>query len=97
MQPSPRRSFAEVLSSSPTPSPISIDAPVPLDSRMGTHRGFPAVYFTQEHVRNISSPYLWTLVGKFAYGYNKQNSKLGRPSMEELNNYFASLDLKGDF
>ena len=33
---------------------------------------------------------------KFSKGYNKENPKLGRPPVEELEKYFLSLDLKGE-
>lgn len=86
-----KRSFAEVISSQ-----RQVDSPQ-AQSRVGSHRGFPVRFFWIDHVGALSKPFLWTLVGKFAQGYNETNPKLGRPPVEKLQKYFELLDFKGVF
>lgn len=48
-------------------------------------------------VTDFTKPYDFTLIGKFAQGYNKENPLLGRPPIEKLQKDFEALDLKGEF
>lgn len=65
--------------------------------KLGTHRGSPAIYYNRQQLARYSDPYHQTLVAKFSKGYNKQNPDLGRPPLEKLQEYFAALDLQGEF
>ncbi|KAJ8768321.1 hypothetical protein K2173_021474 [Erythroxylum novogranatense] len=56
----------------------------------------PTISFKKQHVQRLAQPFQWTLVGKFSYGYNKQNPKLGRPSGEELQKYLEAFDFRRD-
>lgn len=48
-------------------------------------------------VTDFTKPYDFTLIGKFAQGYNKENPLLGRPPIEKLQKDFEAFDLKGEF
>nr|XP_027082281.1 uncharacterized protein LOC113704592 [Coffea arabica] len=50
-----------------------------------THKGEPALIFPQAAVEALASPYRFALVGKFFRG---------RPKLEEVRKFFASLDLR---
>lgn len=75
----------------PAPSPDIDFAPT------GLHKGLPAIYFNKMQTQQLTTSFEWTLVGKFSYGYNKENPKLGRPAVEHMEQYFIALDLKGKF
>lgn len=53
--------------------------------------------FEDSHINQLISPYGWTLIGKFSQGFNKSDPKQGRPSVEDLQKYFLSLDFRSDF
>ncbi|XP_027181954.1 uncharacterized protein LOC113780345 [Coffea eugenioides] len=53
-----------------------------------THKGEPAVNFCMEDIECIATPFQYALVGKFSKG---------RLLMEDLRNFFHSLDLKAEF
>ncbi|KAJ8767652.1 hypothetical protein K2173_018210 [Erythroxylum novogranatense] len=99
--PSSSRSFKEVLGSHAsfaTPDLLFNSAPTDPDQQalVGRHKGAPVISFKKQHVQRLAQPFQWTLVGKFSYGYNKQNLKLGRPSGEELQKYLEAFDFRGD-
>ena len=77
-----KRSFADILSSSAAVAPISCLKP------RENYRGEPAVSFSAEDVRLLSSPLKFALIGKFSRG---------RPSMEGLRKDFMSVGFKGSF
>lgn len=45
----------------------------------------------------LAKPYDWVLIGKFTHGYNKANTKIGRPAIEEEGKNFIAIDLKSEF
>lgn len=100
-QPPPSRSFKEVLAS--TSSATVFDPPMQPtalhdhQTRSGSHRGSPAVFFKPTHIASLSQKFEWSLIGKFSKGYNKSNPKLGRPPVEDLTKYFAAFDFNGEF
>lgn len=96
-----QKTFAAAVLSSPLHAqPSSASAHVnPSDEHgiHGTHKGFPSIAFTDSSMTDLSKPFSWALIGKFSHGYNKQDPKLGRPSVEDLQKYFVSMDFKGSF
>ncbi|KAJ8749334.1 hypothetical protein K2173_018818 [Erythroxylum novogranatense] len=99
--PSSSHSFKDVLGSHAsfaTPNLLFDSAPTDPDRQalVGRHKGAPAISFKKQHVQRLAQPFQWTLVGKFSYGYNKHNPKLGRPSGEELQKYLEAFDFRGD-
>lgn len=52
------------------------------------------MFFDESHVTQLVHPFHWPLIGKFLQGYNKKASKLGRPSVKNLQKYFQALDLQ---
>ncbi|XP_071929043.1 uncharacterized protein [Coffea arabica] len=66
------------LFSQPSTSPIQI--------RQATvYKGEAAVIFSRADVEKLAVPFRWALVGKFSHG---------RPSLEDIRKFFASLNLK---
>lgn len=50
-----------------------------------------------QQVDSLAHTFAWTLIGKFSHGFNKQNPKLGRPSLEDLEKYFTAMDFNDVF
>lgn len=73
----PSKSFAEIVGKS-TPASIPLKAP-------SSFHGEPATFFSEEDNINLSSPYQFSLVGKFSHE---------RPSMPELKVAFETIGLK---
>lgn len=67
------------------------------DAKVGSHKGFPSLAFEDTHITDLTKSFLWAHIGKFSHGYNKLDSKKRRPSVEELDKYFLTLDLKTPF
>ena len=74
------KTFADVVGNSSS-SDISLKTP-------GSHRGEPAVFFSDEDVALLSSPFKFALVGKFSHG---------RPSIAEIRSVFETIGLKAAF
>lgn len=91
------RSFVNVVIASSTPSQVSNPLDPSALPKPGSNRGFHSFYFTDPQLQTLSQSFPWTLVGIFSRGYNKENPKLGRLSLEDLEKYFGSMDLHGDF
>ena len=72
------QSFSDLFTS-PTAPAFSAQATA------STHRGEPALIFSQEVIHKLSDPFRYALVGKFARG---------RPSLELVRKFFVTLDLK---
>lgn len=94
------------LSTGRSDNPNAADAPHSLQSMAleanlnhpkpttGLHKGEPAAFFIEDAVDDYVKPFRWSLIGKFSKGFNKENPKLGRPSIELIGKFFVSLDLK---
>ena len=66
------------LFSRPSTSPIQI-------RQATSYKGEAAVIFSRADAEKLAAPFRWALVGKFSHG---------RPSLEDIRKFFASLNLK---
>ncbi|CDP20930.1 unnamed protein product [Coffea canephora] len=66
------------LFSQPATSPIHIQ-------QASVYKGEAAVVFSKADADKLAAPFQWALVGKFSHG---------RPSLEDIRKFFASLNLK---
>lgn len=73
-----KKSFSQLFSV-PDSSPLKIKAPT-------TYKGKPSVvFFSQKDIAKASALFHFAIVGKFSHG---------RPKIEDIQKFFASLNLK---
>ncbi|KAL9461919.1 hypothetical protein AB3S75_004838 [Citrus x aurantiifolia] len=92
----PLPSFAQMAAKSPTAQPRKsfVDAaagseraaPAIAFRQSSTHRGEPAIFFTEEEINIMAAPFKLALVGKFSFG---------RPPIDVIRKFFVALGLKG--
>lgn len=95
-----RQTFAQVLASSSIPHRHGPAAQPHASADLaptGSHKGQSAIFFKPPQVTTLAAPFHWILVGKFSQRYYKSDPKLGCPSLDDLQKYFVSLDMKGEF
>ncbi|XP_071924868.1 uncharacterized protein [Coffea arabica] len=73
------KSFADLFKQNASQPSLSIAA------ETATHKGEPAILFSQAAVHSLASHYHFALVGKFSKG---------RPKLEEVRKFFSALDLR---
>lgn len=74
------KSFAEVVGKARSPS-IPLEPPA-------THLVEPALFFSEEDIDNLASPFQFALIGKFSHG---------RPVLAEIRAAFESFSLKSPY
>lgn len=75
-----RKSFSELFDA-------SAQLALRICASSSTHRGEPAINFSQANLVRLAAPFKFALVGKFSRG---------RPSMDEARKFFRSLDLRDE-
>ncbi|XP_027156573.1 uncharacterized protein LOC113757588 [Coffea eugenioides] len=73
------KSFSDLFKQNASQPSLSIAA------ETATHKGEPAILFSQATVDSLAGPYRFALVGKFPRG---------RPRLEEVRKFFSALDLR---
>ncbi|KAL9459047.1 hypothetical protein AB3S75_002435 [Citrus x aurantiifolia] len=76
----PRKSFVDAAAGSERA------APAIAFRQSSTHRGEPAIFFTEEEINIMAAPFKLALVGKFSFG---------RPPIDVIRKFFVALGLKG--
>ncbi|KAL9424510.1 hypothetical protein AB3S75_031602 [Citrus x aurantiifolia] len=77
----PRKSFVDAAAGSQRA------APAIAFRQSSTHRGEPAIFFTEEEINIMAAPFKLALVGKFSFG---------RPPIDVIRKFFVALGLKGN-
>src|SRR5436190_15248498 len=85
--PTKLKSFTSLLKENPKSTSYLSDPP-PALLPPAVHHEEPALKIPQVLIEQLSSPFRFTLVGKFSHG---------RPTMERARSVFAKLDLKGNY
>ncbi|XP_052295304.1 uncharacterized protein LOC127901763 [Citrus sinensis] len=93
----PLPSFAQMAAKPPTAQPCKsfVDAAVESQRaapaiafrQSSTHRGEPAIFFSEEEINIMAAPFKLALVGKFSFG---------RPPIDVIRKFFVALGLKGN-
>ena len=90
----PSKSFADVLRQHPRPAPLvhqhrALASGHPSIVReLASYKGRPTVFFSEEDVQTLSTPFWFALIGKFSRD---------QPNMESLWKEFRTIGFKGDY